>query len=69
MKDLKIPVFCAGQLAQLVGALSHTPKGCVFDPQLGCVQEATDGSMFLSFSLSFSLPDFPQLPLSLKKNR
>ena len=45
---------CPGQVAQLVEASSHTPKGCGFhppsghiprlqvDPRLGHVQEATD---------------------------
>ena len=51
-----------GQVAQCVGASSHTPKGCRFDSQSGHLQEATDECFFLtsmflstSSSLHFSL--------------
>ena len=50
-----------GQMAQLLGASSHTPKGWGFDPWLGRLLEATDGCF--SFTLTFlSLPT----PLSQK---
>ena len=55
-------ICCSGQVAQLLGALCHTPKGCRFDSLAGHVWEATNGCfsltlMFpsLSLSLSFSL--------------
>ena len=59
-----------GQLAQLFGAMSHPPKGCGFDSQLGhiprlqiwslvCVYMGGNQLMFLSLSLSF----FPSLSL------
>ena len=32
---------CLGQVAQLVGVSSHTPKCCGFDPWSGYIQEAT----------------------------
>ena len=33
--NIKIESICPGQLAQFVGALSSTPKGCRFHPQSG----------------------------------
>ena len=33
--DLKVPKSCHGWVAQLVGALTHTPKCCGFDSQSG----------------------------------
>ena len=55
--------LCPGLVAQLLGALSHTPKGCEFDPQLGSVGgQPIDVSLsHLCFS-GFSLPS----SLSLK---
>ena len=47
-----------GQEAQLVGALSYTPKCCGFNPRSERVWEATNQC----FSLSIS----PSLPVSLK---
>lgn len=63
MKTLPGP----GQVAHLVGALSHAPRGCEFDTQLGymtgllvqfLVRACLGGSrlMFLSLSLLSSLP-------------
>ena len=39
------------QLAQLVGSLVQTPKGCGFDPQSGCIQEAINQVFTLPLSL------------------
>ena len=44
------------QVAQLVGALSRTPKGCRFDPRLGYIQKATNRCFSLCLSFSFPLP-------------
>ena len=33
---------CPGWVAQLAGASSHIPKGCGFNAQSGCAQEAID---------------------------
>ena len=71
MSKLLYNIFSPHQVAQLVGVLSHMPKGCGFnflsgyigcwlDPQLGCGREATDGCfsltlVLLSHSLSHSL--------------
>ena len=64
--------YSPGQVAQLVGVLSHAPKVvgsipgqgtcpcCKFDPQLGYVQEATNQC----FSLSLSLSPLPASSLS-----
>ena len=64
-------LFCPGQVAQLIGMLSHTHKGCRFDYHQGTYlgwgfrsgheQEATNQCFSLT-SMSFSL----FLPLSLK---
>ena len=50
----------AGQVAQLVEVLSHIPKGCGFDSQLGDIWEATNQC----FSLTWM---FLVLPSSLSK--
>ena len=60
--------YIPGQVAQLVGALSRAPKrvaglipgqgtylGCKFNPQSGCVWEATDRCFYLSLFLSLFL--------------
>ena len=47
---------------------SHTPKGFSFNPQSGCIREATDQCFSLtliSLSLSLSLSPLLSLPLSL----
>ena len=68
--DIKRVKISPGWVAQLVGVLSHTPKGwgfnsgqdtylgCGFDPQLGHVREATNQCLSLTLMLS--------TPLSLK---
>ena len=53
-------------LAQLVGASSHMPKGCGFDPLLGCLWEATNWSFSLCLSLSPSISLSPRLYKFLK---
>ena len=52
---LKALSWGPGQVAQLVGASSPTPKGCGFDPWPGHIWEATDGC-FLHVDDSLSLP-------------
>ena len=51
--------FGPGQVAQLVGVLSHTPKGCVFDSQSGhylgfkfAARSGTYGKQLVDVSLS-----------------
>ena len=51
--------FCPGQVTHFVGAPSHAPKGCEFDPLLGSMREATkyvslSHRMFLSLSLKIN---------------
>ena len=66
-------------VAQLVGALSHRPKGCSsiagqskclgyrFGPQSGCLNEVTD--RYFSFILMFLFLSqfFPSLPCKINK--
>ena len=40
--------WCPGLVAQLIGALSHTPKDCRFNPRLGRIREATNGYFSLT---------------------
>lgn len=78
IKAVKNITSALAGVAQVVAALSHTPKGGQFDSQLGhvprllvqfpawAVWEAPSGCfsvalMFLSFSVSLSLPPLPSL--------
>ena len=79
---LKGNVHCPGQVAQLVGAPSRTPKvetflpiqgtylGCGFNSHLGHVWEATDRCLSLSLSLSLSppCPSLKSISISSSKN-
>ena len=65
----KNSIICPGWVTWLVGALSHAPRGCGYDPQSRHVQEATDQcfsftSMFLSNPLPLSLKHKKSLNIS-----
>ena len=60
----KNSIICPGWVTWLVGALSHAPRGCGYDPQSRHVQEATD-QCFSFTSMFLSNP----LPLSLKHKK
>ena len=47
-------LYSPGQMAQLFGVLSYTPKCCGFNPQLGHMQEATNQCFSINVSLSLS---------------
>ena len=71
---LKSMSISTGQVAQLVGALSHTPKGCRFDPWSGHIPKlwlwSSVGVQLIDVSLShrcFSPSGSPP-PYSLSKS-
>ena len=52
---MKNQTRCRGRVAQLVGVLPCTPKGCGLDSRSGHIQEATEQCLSLSYSLPSSL--------------
>ena len=66
-RNTALKILCSShdQIAQLVGALSLTPKGWGFNPWSGCVQDVTDWCFILTSLFSMTSPFSLSLSLSL----